>query len=253
MSQDRAQAEPIPGKGCLGWVARVPAAAGMLVLVASVVDIVQHGPVPRWQANILIAIAVPIVVVFVYLDALIDADFDRREAIGRIPRAFVRDALLLGLVAVYAWASDVGAGAGGGGTPTGGSAARRTNRASSLVDSELFAGMLGVRSVVAQAEGFDTSYMTHALAYGADRPGRRRPRVSITVFQGRLGDSKWSRTARTLPRAGDGGPGEVAYGSGDRIVFRRRDTVVELRLHDFEGDKPQTLARLGDAVDRRLS
>src|SRR5579859_90805 len=226
----------------------------MLVLVASVIDIVQRGPVPRWQAGILLVISVPVIVVFVFLGALVEADFDRARAIGRVPRVFVRDALLLGGVALYAWASQLGSGAvSGGGAPTGGSMDARTNRASDLVDVDVFAAALGVKTVRAAAEGFDTSYMSHAVAYGADTPGRRRPRVSITVHQGHLADARWARLARTLPAAGGGRLGEPACGSGDRFAFKREGSVVELRMHEFRGDAAQKLSELAAAIDDRLS
>lgn len=226
----------------------------MLVLIGSVVDILQRGPVPRWQAEVLLAVSVPVIVVFVCLDALIEADFDRRRALAQVPRVFVRDALLLGLVFLYAWASDASSGAvSGGGTSAGGSAPPRSNRASNLVDTEAFAAVLRAQSVRAVATGFDTSYASHALAYGADNPGRRRPRVSITVYQPPLAHSMWNRVARTLPPAGQGRLGDAACASGSRLVFRRGDSVVDLRLHEFQGDTAQKLFELGEAIDKRLS
>lgn len=226
----------------------------MLVLIGSAVDILQRGPVPRWQAEVLLAISVPVIAVFVYLDALVEADFDRRRALGRIPGAFVRDALLLGLVFLYAWASHVSSGAAsGGGTSAGGSAPPRTNRASNLVDAEAFAAVLGVESVRAVAEGFDTSYVSHAVAYGTDDPRRRRPRVSITVYQPPLAHSMWNRATRTLSASGQGRLGDAACASGNRLVFKRGDSVVGLRLHDFHGDTAQKLFELGEAIDKRLS
>lgn len=252
MKADQVHADS--GKGCLSWAARIPAAGGILVLVASVIDIIQGGPVLRWQVNILLAIAVPVIVIFVYLDALVEADFDGTGAIRRMPRAFARNALLLGVVALYAWASNLGTGtAAAGGAPTGGRAVTRTNRASDLIDTDVFAAALGVRSVRAAADGLNTSYMTRATAYGADTPGRMRPQISITVYEGALANARWAKVARTFPATGEGRVGDAAYGSGDKLYFKRGSSVVFLRIRAYHGDTAQKLVELAAAIDKRLA
>lgn len=242
------------GKGCLGWVIRVPAAVGMLVLVASVIDIVQRGPVPRSQATVLIWISVPVIAVFVYLGALVESDLDHGRAIRRLPREFVMDALLLGLVALFAWASNQGSGVGGGGAPSGGGPAiARTNRASDLVDSSVFASALGVQAVRVQADGFSPPQMSRAVAYGSGASASGRPRVSISVYDGGMADARWARAGRSLTAGARTAPGEAAYIVGDRLVFKRGRSVVDMRLHDFKGDVANALSDLGGAVDSRLS
>jgi hypothetical protein len=249
--------EPISDKGCLGWAARIPATAGLLVLVAAAIDLLVRGPVPRWQATVLIVLSAVIVAVFVYLGALVEADFHPALAIRRVPAVFAQAALLLTVVWLYTLASNTGSGGGGGGGGAGGGGAagsqlvRRTNLASELVDPAEFAAILGVRTMRAEANWLSTAGSSRAVAFGTDDIRRKRPRVTIAVSQGRVAELKWARANQSQAIAG--GPGEAAHVTGNLLIFKRNDRIVELRLSAYNGDTGQKLLELGGAVDRRLT
>ena len=240
------------GPGCLVWTARIPAIACLVVLAASVLESVWHGPVAPGEAAVIGVVAAAGTLGFVYYGALIETEFSRARALREMPRVFVQDVLLLAVFGFLALLSQTGGhDSGGGGGGGGRSAGRRSNFASGLIDPVEFAGILGTEKVEVRAEGFDGPMGSLAGVVGMDARGRRRVRLWIHVYQERAAENRWARAIRSAQPVA--GPGDAAVTSGDRFTFKRGDTVVELRLLKKEDDMPvPDLATLAASVNKRL-
>lgn len=240
------------------WTARVPAVACLLVLGGSILDFFYRGPIAPWLAAVVGVVAAAGTVAFVYYGALLETEFNTPRALREMPRVFLQDVLLFGIVAVVSLLAPGGrdfGGGGDGGGRTGGArplgSPRRSNFASGLVDPVEVAGILGTQHVEVRADGLEGPTGSLASIVGTDARGKIRARVWLHVYQQRAAEYHWARASASAQPVQ--GPGDAALSSADRFTFKRGDTVVELHMTKKpDAGAAPNLAGLASAVDRRL-